>query len=62
MPLYITLSTGDEVKVDVPIENESEWATEMREGKTDWIGVSDDVWVRRESIVKIEIRGPTRGF
>ena len=62
MPLYITLSTGDELKVDVPIANESESATEMREGKTDWIGVADDVWVRRESIVKIEIRGTTRGF
>jgi hypothetical protein len=60
--LYITLSTGAELKVDVPPENETESATEMREGKTNWIGVGDDVWVRRESIVKIEIRGTTRGF
>jgi hypothetical protein len=57
VPLFITLTTGDEYQVSVPPETESESATEIREGKTGWIEVGRQVWVRRESIIKVEIRG-----
>ena len=54
--------TGQEMKVDVPVENETESATELREGKAEWVGIDTQIWVRRDAVVKIEIRGESRGF
>jgi len=37
-------------------------AAEIREGDSIWIGVQTNVWVKRDSIIKVEIRGSTRGL
>jgi hypothetical protein len=56
VPLRITTVTGETHEVQVPTgENERARAKEILHGGGQWVEISDDAWVRRDSIVKIEV-------